>query len=105
MRRVGRDGRLSYRGTRYQLPLTQAKSTIDVREGGDGQVTLRAGKGQVIRGDVVDAHLLASAIVPVAPTVEPPPAPRLTIVYPEAPAVDVRDLALDEEVANAASRA
>lgn len=105
LRRVGRDGRLSYRGTLYQLPLNQAKSTVEVREGVDGQVTLRTGKGHVIRADVVCADLLPAAIAAAGPKAEPQPSPRLTIVYPEAPAVEVRDLSMYEEVAYAARRA
>jgi hypothetical protein len=101
VRRVGRDGRLSYRGDLYQLPLVHALTTVEVREELTGRVILCA----------ADGHFLNSVLVR-AGEVPPPRVPTLTgretsrgllhVVYPSAPTVEMRDLALDEEVARAA---
>ncbi|MGH2459256.1 MAG: IS21 family transposase [Chloroflexota bacterium] len=104
VRHVGRDGRLSYRGTLYQLPLAQAKSAIEVREGVDGAVMFRTGKGALIRVAEVTGDLVPAAVAPGLPHAELRAATHLTLLYPEAPQVELRDLSIYEEVAYAASR-
>jgi transposase len=101
LRRVGRDGRMSYRGQVYQVALSQALTTVEVIEDLAGPLTVRATDGQVLRAAVVVA---GGPLVP-----EPPPraggaaeSGLLRLVYPTAPVVESRDLAIDEEVANAA---
>lgn len=106
LRRVGRDGRLSYRGDVYQLPLAHALTTIEVSEDLAGQVTLRAAAGQTLASVIVR---VGEAPPPLPPPRAPdpasggPPCGLLRVVYPSAPMVELRDLALYEEVARAAS--
>lgn len=105
LRRVGRDGRLSYRGDVYQLPLAHALTMIEVSEDLAGRVTLRAAAGQTLAAVIVRA---GEAPPPVRPPRAPDPARAgslcglLHVVYPSAPTVEIRDLALYEEVARAA---
>jgi transposase len=105
LRRVGRDGRLSYRGDLSQLPLAHALTTIEGSEERTGRVPLRAADGPLLGPVIVRAG-------EAPPNVSPPatvragrdtPRPLLHVVYPAAPTVEVRDLALYEEVARAAS--
>jgi transposase len=100
LRRVGRDGWVAYRGQTYQAPLAHASTTIEVIEPLDGPVRFRA----------ADGHLLATTrggagSAPVVPALRPPDpeGPELLrLIYPGAPRVEVRDLAIYEEVADAA---
>jgi transposase len=105
LRRVGRDGRLSYRGDLYQLPLAHALTTIEVSEEITGRVTLRAADGQVLAPTIVRVGETPPPLVPRrAPAADGDTIPRglLHVVYPTAPPVETRDLALYEEVARAA---
>lgn len=99
LRRVGRDGRLSYRGQVYQVPLRHALSTVRVSESLDGRVTLRSAEGAVLVG------------LPVTATGVPADRPRPARAAAEgglpllgagaAPVVEARDLAVYEEVGRA----
>lgn len=101
LRRVGRDGRVSYRGVLYELPLAHARTAVEVREGLDGRVTFRGAKGTEIGAHEVPDRLEPTQVVR-ASQAEPAPQAYLTLVYPEAPSVETRDLAIYEEVAYAA---
>jgi transposase len=48
IRRIGRDGRLSYRGLVYQLGLAEALSEVEVTESLEGAITLRTKSGREI---------------------------------------------------------
>ncbi len=102
VRKVGRDGQLSYGGVRYQLPLSYAFSLVEVEETLAGLITFRGSGSQRIRAERV--------AVPPLPTARPPDpggwAPRarevrlaLPFLPPE---VERRDLAVYEEVARGA---
>jgi transposase len=107
LRRVGRDGRLSYRGRVYQVPLAHALQTIQVGEALDGSVTLRALEGQRLPtigvltapGPGRPAALLESVPEVGAPQQGPAPA---TVLPRAGPPVVTRDLQVYEEVAHAA---
>jgi transposase len=106
LRRVGRDGRLSYRGDLYQLPLAHALTTVEVREELTGRVTWCAADGQTLAAVIVRVGAAPPPVTsPRAPDPEAGVSPRglLHVVYPSAPTVELRDLALYEEVARAAS--
>jgi transposase len=99
LRRVGRDGRLSYRGVLYQLPLVHAFTEVQVDETLTGQISLRTLDGRQVQSQVV------AAAEPVHVTVhrDPPGEDRhLQLIMPE-PTVERRDLAVYEEVARAAA--
>jgi transposase len=94
-RRVSRDGRLSYRGLLYQVPLRYALGWVEAIETLDGSVTLRSPEGARLRAVVVGAE----------PEPRPCPEPATTSADPvpllgrrAAPRVEVRDLAVYEEV-------
>ena len=102
VRRAGRDGRLSYRGQIYQVPLEQALSQITVSESLDGVVTLRTREG-VVLGQPSAMALGGKATFeqprePLARAEERPERPHLRIIS-EMPVVETRDLAVYEEVA------
>jgi len=103
VRRAGRDGRLSYRGQIYQVPLEHALSAIAVSESLDGVITLRTRDG-VVLGPPSSMALGGRAELsphPMVPTREEcPERPRLRVL-PEMPMVETRDLAVYEEVARA----
>ncbi len=104
VRRVGSDGRLSYRGQLYQVGLSQALGEVQVDESLDGQVRIRGKEGQLLRAEVV-----------VAARTQRKPSPQtidevggqvgslLRLVYGDEPQVQRRDLAVYEEVARAAN--
>jgi transposase len=108
-RRVGRDGRLSYRGQLYQIPLKHALSQVEVAINLDGQVTIRA-KGE--GGAIVRSELVLPGKVASLEVLQPAEsihasreatAGRLRVVYRDEPLVELRDLTVYEEVARAAS--
>jgi transposase len=105
LRRVGRDGRLSYRGDLYQLPLAHALTTVEVCEELTGRVTLHAADGQLLAPALVRVGETPTPLVQrraPAPDGREAPSGLLRVVYPSAPTVELRDLALYEEVARAA---
>lgn len=106
-RRVGRDGRLSYRGQLYQVPLEHALSEVEVAVNLDGKVTIRAKAGEILRSELILPGKVASRQVLWPPeSVETPrdaPGGLLRVVYRDEPLVQTRDLAIYEEVARAAS--
>lgn len=106
LRRVGRDGRLSYRGRIYQVGLTYALGEVQVTENLNGQVTIRGKDGQVLRAQVVLAGQVTGEGKPEqrqGHRPEPGSAELLLVVPVAAPLVQTRDLAVYEEVARAAT--
>ena len=120
VRRVGRDGRLSYRGQLYQVPLKHALSEVEVAANLDGQVTIRAktdhtadpkSGGEVLRSERILAGKVASRQVVQGPEKEPESrqgrqesvGELLRAIYRDEPLVETRDLRVYEEVALAAS--
>lgn len=118
LRQVGRDGRLSYRGQLYQVPLKHAFGQVEVAENLDGRVTIRAKADQKGRGgEVLRSQLILPGKVAAAgvlrsgesvETLQKAVGGRLRVVYREEPpmstlVVETRDLAVYEEVARAAS--
>ncbi len=122
IRRVGRDGRLSYRGRLYQVALRHALSTVEVAESLAGQITIRArsGSGEVVRFAGLSPGMVAPRELVWAD--EPgresgasglglargglSSAAQVCLVgsgAAEPPVVQVRDLLVYEEVARAAS--
>jgi transposase len=98
LRRVGRDGRLSYRGQLYQVPLRHALSTVRVSEGLDGRLTLRSGEGVVLVGLPVTAGAPAGRPARSEPVTE---GGLPLLIAGAAPVVEARDLAVYEEVGRA----
>lgn len=102
-RRAGRDGRLSYRGQIYQVPLEHALSEIAVSESLEGVITLRTRAG-VVLGPPSAMALGGVAASQRHETVPPPERrqerPHLRVL-PGMPVVETRDLAIYEEVARA----
>lgn len=104
MRRAGRDGRVSYRGQIYQVPVEYALSEIAVSESLDGVVTLRTREGVIL--PPLSAMVLGrAAALPQPEEILPKPderpqRPHLRIVA-AMPVVETRDLAVYEEVARA----
>ncbi|MBV8431307.1 MAG: IS21 family transposase [Acetobacteraceae bacterium] len=109
LRRVSRDGRLSYRGVKYQVSLSQALREVQVHERLDGAVSIYARTGALLpAAPVVDALAPWSAERPAAGPGEMGPGEMgpeaaLLIVGHEGPIVPARELAVYEEVARAAS--
>ena len=113
LRRVGRDGRLSYHGQLYQVPLKQALGQVEVAENLDGRVLIRAkadqkgDSGEILRSELILPGKVASRELLRA--AESPESARnasgglLRVVYRDEPLVETRDLAVYEEVARAAS--
>lgn len=98
LRRVGRDGRLSYRGVSYQLGLSLALLEVEVRESLSGKVTIWDKKGQILEiGPIADAKASRSLAGPNKQVARNPH--RLHLLLPELPEVQTRDLSLYEEVA------
>lgn len=102
LRRVGRDGRLSYRGQLYQLSLRHALSEVVVREALSGQLTIRS-----LDGVVLPAALVTTEAGPRVQVVEHDPATHPAqhqSRWPmDAPVVELRDLTVYEEVARVAA--
>jgi transposase len=113
LRRVGRDGRLSYHGQLYQVSLKHALGQVEVAENLDGKVLIRAKAdqkgdgGEVLRSELVLPGTVASREVwRPAESVETAGKALggvLRVVYRDEPLVEARDLAVYEEVARAAS--
>jgi transposase len=104
IRRVARDGRLSYRGRLYQLGLLHALSEVEVAESLEGVLTVRSGDGQLLRCRAVELAALPAR--PVAPKRGPRVADGgegLLRLLCDAEEVELRDLAVYEEVAHAAA--
>ncbi len=118
LRRVGRDGRLSYRGKLYQVALRHALSDVEVAENLAREVTIRSKNGQLVRYEVVDPGKVASRqVVQPAERVEAlgqgerhhqweqrqepgRGVGRLRLVSWEEPLVETRNLRVYEEVAS-----
>lgn len=103
-RRVARDGRFSYRGTLYQLGLLHALSEVEVAESLEGELTVRSSEGQVLRTRAVEVP--ASLARPVVQKREPRVADgggALLRLVCHGEEVELRDLSVYEEVANAAA--
>lgn len=115
LRQVGRDGRLSYRGHIYQVPLKYALGQVEVAENLDGQVTIRAKRGEIVRSELVlpgevgsqgTSFASSRQMVGGLESVEARQGEahgRLRVLYRDAPEVQTRDLGIYEEVARAAS--
>jgi len=112
IRRVGRDGRLSYRSRIYQVALRQALSTVEVVEDLEGQITIRSKLGEALRWTVVPPGGVAPREIVWEAKSERErstvtrsggDAGRLVLADVEEPVVEVRDLLVYEEVARAAS--
>jgi transposase len=99
LRRVGRDGRISYRGQLYQLPWAQASGEVLVDESLAGVVTVRT------KGGVALDHrpVRIEPGQPAAPALSAEAAVRaaelLMVAAGPPPSVETRDLAVYEEVA------
>ena len=123
LRRVGRDGRLSYRGQLYQVALRHALSQVEVAENLDGKVTIRAKADQkgdgggILRSELILAGSVASSQVlrpneytraESVETARKTSGGLLRVIYRDeppmtTPVVETRDLGVYEEVARAAS--
>jgi transposase len=107
IRRVGRDGRLSYDGVIHQVELTEALTAVDVYESLSGQITIRAKDGRVLtaRSDHSRPKSTTSAsgspihAVNAPSDCEPKDSTALRLIIGDAPDVQTRDLARYEEVA------
>lgn len=103
LRRVGRDGRLSYRGRMYQLPLSAAFSEVQLDEALSGTVTVRSKAGERLPLQVVTQEASLGVV-----SVWPNPADTVNAVElllaasRRTPVVQTRDLAAYEEVAGVA---
>jgi hypothetical protein len=98
IRRVARDGRLSYRGQLYQLSLRHALTEVQVRESLAGAMTVRALDGAVLTA----TPLTDDGVHPHQPALERHQ-PEEVLPRGESPTVEVRDLARYEEVARVAA--
>jgi transposase len=102
IRRVARDGRLSYRGRLYQLGLLHALSEVEVAESLQGVLTVRSGAGQLLRCRAVELSALPAR--PVVPKRGPRVADGVLLrLLCDAEEVELRDLSVYEEVAHAAA--
>ncbi len=104
LRRVSRDGRLSYHGVLYQVPLSHALHEVQIDERLDGTVTIRARDGALLAAvPVGEAPVppppVGPAVGPVGTTGLPP---LLVAVHEPLPVIPLRELAVYEEVARAA---
>jgi transposase len=104
LRRVGRDGRLSYRGKLYQLGLSYALSTVQVEESLAGEVRFHAQDGALLRTQVILAGQPCTRPEAVAQR-QPASglgAGLLRLLAQALPEVQTRELGVYEEVARAA---
>jgi transposase len=105
VRRVGRDGRLSYGGQVYAVALEHALREVTVHESLAGAVTMRTKEGAVLRPTdgmpPVGQAASPRRDEPRSPVVALVRHPHLQVVPREAPLVETRDLAVYEEVARA----
>jgi len=103
LRRVSRDGRVSYRGVVYQVPLRHALREVQVHERLDGAVRIHAPDGTPLpAAPLADAPVPPPAVRQGAGPVESGAEPALLVLGHEAPVVPARELAVYEEVARAA---
>lgn len=109
VRRVGRDGRLSYRGQLYQVGLSHALSEVQVEESLEGRVRIRGKEGQTLQAELVAASSTRAQRKPCSETIskvdgEVGTLLRLVLRLKDGlePQVERRDLAVYEEVARAA---
>ena len=102
LRKVSRDGRFSYRGKLYAVPLTHALGELDVAESLDGRLTVRDKTGAVVRAETIE--LVATTTrrqeqPEVAASDEVGRGGLLTLIGRDEPVVQTRPLAQYEEVA------
>lgn len=102
VRRVGQDGRFSYRGKLYQLALAHALSEVELAESLEGVLAVRSGEGEVL-----SCRAVQGVGEPVRPRVAKKERPgaegeRLIRLLVRDEQVETRDLAVYEEVASAA---
>lgn len=94
-RRVGRDGRFSYRGQFYQAPLRYAFTPLTIHERLDGTLRFSSTEGSILRIQPVQDRMPAPPL--------PEPLARLPLLHHQSPpVVEVRDLQVYEEVAGGA---
>ncbi len=101
LRRVGRDGRFSYRGQLYQVGLRHALTTVTVREPLSGPLGVCSSEGERVRWERVVRDAALPVVARVAVRREEPLA---LPVAPAAPVVETRPLQVYEEVAYASAR-
>lgn len=105
IRRVGRDGRLSYHGKLYQVQLTHALGEVEVAESLEGKVTIRSKSGQPLPAELIVAG--ESATQPnqwrLPAKADGRGAELLWLPHRDHPFVETRNLEVYEEVARAAS--
>ncbi len=101
LRRVGRDGRFSYRGQVYQVSLSHALDSVEVVEPLKGDLVVRSRQGQVLRAERLAAGtaLRLTRVSPPEPAASGPES--TTSLFAAAPLVETRDLAVYQEVADA----
>jgi transposase len=104
LRRVGRDGRLSYRGRLYQLGLGYALATVQVEENLEGALRFWAQDGALLRAQLVLRGKPCLGPEPAAPrsTAQVAAGGLLRLLSQALPEVQTRDLGVYEEVARAA---
>jgi transposase len=114
VRRVGRDGRLSYKGDLYQVDLAEALTEVEVSESLGGQITIRTKDGRELAiesGNTERTSAAPTAIGQPLPYASADGKPNeekpndtsvLRLIIGEAPEVQTRDLSRYEEVALAA---
>lgn len=104
IRRVGRDGRFSYRGRLYQLSLACALSEVELSESLEGGLAVRASDGRRLSCRVVEEGLgLLKVRAPKRQEVGGSQEGRLIDLPRVSVEVEERDLAVYEEVASAAA--
>ena len=102
LRRVGRDGRFSYRGQLYQLGLRHALTTVTVRESLSDALQIDGADGERLRWTRVERTALLQPL-PEPSAKVPQDATALTPTAAAGPTIPVRDLRVYEEVARGAA--
>ncbi len=103
IRHVGRDGRFSYRGRLYQLGLAYALSEVELSESLEGSLSVRANSGQKISSRAVEADQELAKVREPKRQERGVEAAGLIRLLRAGEEVEVRDLAVYEEVASAAA--
>jgi transposase len=105
LRRVGRDGRLSYRGRLYQVGLRHALSEVEVAEGLEGELRISSRSGERVRFEVVSPGGVVRGIVADfrSRVSKEESAAELLGLVGQSPQVERRDLSVYEEVVCAVS--
>ena len=111
-RRVGRDGRLSYRGQLYQVALSAALTEVTLVETLEGQVRVQTSTGSTLALEPI-TRAVAQRPPPAdggtettpAPASETPPSPPILPPDLVAPVVQLRPLSVSQEVLDAAGDA